>query len=157
MRLGWPANVSKFYSNDCILNMYVIWWKFQEDFYIADNLPEETTTPTPITTTDDPCECECPNKYEHLTKQNLTYEQLEEALRNETDRLKKELSVDKKSLSSTIRTKISASDDRPSSGVIGWFGGLLIGLQMLFIVSLDVCWCLNKVKLLVTKLFKKDS
>jgi hypothetical protein len=60
------------------------------------------------------------------------------SLSSNIDHMINELKVDKTSLSSYKRTKISAGDDRVTSKFIGWLGGLILTLLFGFIVFLDV-------------------
>lgn len=79
--------------------------------------------------TDDLCECECwvyNLLYGDSPYNNLTYEQIEAALRNVTLQLQKELSVNTSTLSSTIRKKTSADDKRPSAAAVGYTLGVAL-------------------------------
>lgn len=65
------------------------------------------------------------------------------SLSSKTDHLINKLRMEKKSLSSYKRTKISAEDDRVTSKYLGWFGGIIVTLLFCFIVFLDVLQILN--------------
>jgi hypothetical protein len=52
--------------------------------------------------------------------------------------MKKELKVDKKDLSSNVRNKISARDDRPSAQSLGALGIVIITLVFAALIACDV-------------------
>lgn len=83
------------------------------------------TTATPVTSTE---KCKCPV----LSSQDVP--DLEERLKN----LKKELAIDKKSLSSHKRSRVSAMDNRPSAQYIGYTGGIVLSLCCGFIILSDI-------------------
>lgn len=65
---------------------------------------------------------------------NLTTEEVKTIQRD----IEKHLIIDKKQLSSAKRKRISAQDSRTSSQMIGWVGGLVLGLIVAFITISDV-------------------
>ena len=90
------------------------------------------------------CNCSefCPAWYNNNNKSYIHYndtEKLLERLRQINDFLR----IDKKSLSSTIRTKISAPDERPSAANIGYFGIVVIISSILIIVACDAATLLQ--------------
>ena len=52
--------------------------------------------------------------------------------------IRKELTEDKKTLSSYVRTKTSSKDERPSSKFVGYSGIVLFVIVFGFIVAMDV-------------------
>ena len=52
--------------------------------------------------------------------------------------VRRELLIDKKHLSSTVRKLTSAHDDRPSSTTVGSVGVIIISLVVLSIVMADI-------------------
>ncbi|XP_036364683.1 uncharacterized protein LOC118765932 [Octopus sinensis] len=95
---------------------------------------ETSTTPQTSGTTKTPatpmCSCAC----EDVTQQPPTEEELEIL----KDNLKKELAVDKKKLSKTIRAKTSAPDERQSAQGIGFIGVVLLSALPIFIFIIDL-------------------
>ncbi|XP_060600619.1 uncharacterized protein LOC132754047 [Ruditapes philippinarum] len=104
---------------------------------------ESTTSITTLTTTPAPtdeCECECwlyNLLYGDSPYNNLSYDQIEDALKNVTKKIEKELSVNKSTLSSTIRRKTSAQDDRPSATAIGYSLGVALLVSSLGAILLS--------------------
>ncbi|CAC5419113.1 unnamed protein product [Mytilus coruscus] len=78
-----------------------------------------TTAHNLRTTTDQSCRCTCKTEKVNST---LTAEYKAKIAAN----ISKELSVNVETLSSTIRSKTSAKDDRPSSAGIGYVGVILL-------------------------------
>ncbi|XP_056009258.1 uncharacterized protein LOC125651353 [Ostrea edulis] len=99
----------------------------------------ESTSPTTestsaTTTASSPNNCTCPPGC--IVKYNSTIYSMEE-LNAEIAEIKKELEVEKTTLSSTIRKKTSADDPRPSAKTFGYFGIIIIVFVIGGIVALD--------------------
>ncbi|KAK3090882.1 hypothetical protein FSP39_015452 [Pinctada imbricata] len=107
-----------------------------EERWNCTQCPDGTTTVIKGSSTVDLClqKCKCPcNLVGNPAKANLSVEQKAEILENHV----KELKVDKKKLSSSIRKKISAPDNRPSSTAFGGLGILMITLAVAILVFFD--------------------
>ncbi|XP_069108776.1 transcription initiation factor TFIID subunit 12-like [Argopecten irradians] len=65
---------------------------------------------------------------------NLTTSQLQTIVTE----LQSQLSVNKSTLSSTIRKKTSATDNRPSSRVIGMAGAVFLALPFVLLITCDI-------------------
>ncbi|XP_069108506.1 uncharacterized protein [Argopecten irradians] len=95
-----------------------------------------TTASTPFnnnnnTTTHTERCCSCVTK-RPIT--NLTTAQLQSAI----DKLKSELSLNKATLSSVIRKKTCATDNRPSSAVIGMTGAVFLAIPFVLLIFCDI-------------------
>lgn len=97
--------------------------------YMSSSISTQPTTPQPSTSR--LCTCPCSKTVVDPKYQNLTKEKIDRIV----EEIKKELTVEKGNLSSSIRKKISAKDNRPSSTGIGSvgivffvivFGGLIL-------------------------------
>jgi hypothetical protein len=110
---------------------------------------ESTTITTPSTSSQGNCTCPagCVVKYN-----STTYSQ--EELNAEITQMKKELEVEKSTLSSTIRKKTSADDPRPSAKTTGYFGIIIIVFVIGGIVALDFPTLVIKLKTLAESLIK---
>lgn len=86
-----------------------------------------TITTTQTLNTTEPCQCVCKDM-------TLTTDQRAEIARN----ISKNLSVDKDMLSSTIRSKTSAEDLRPSAARIGYIGVLVLVIVFGGLFLIDV-------------------
>ncbi|OWF41159.1 hypothetical protein KP79_PYT20627 [Mizuhopecten yessoensis] len=73
-------------------------------------------------------------------------------VRSAMETIKAELKVNTTSLSSSIRTRICASDDRPSSATIGWVGAVLLGLVFGTLVLTDA---VNVITFIVSRVSKQ--
>ena len=60
--------------------------------------------------------------------------------------LKKELTLNRRELSSSIRKKTSAKDDRPSAKTLGSLGVISLSLVIGFIIFLDITRLIDCVK-----------
>ena len=89
------------------------------------------STFAPGVTTQNGCACDC-SVYFNSTI--LTPEELETKLQE----IKSILTLEKNSLSSSIRRKISASDDRPSARSIGAVGVAVLVSVLLAIIAMDI-------------------
>ena len=85
------------------------------------------------------CSCACQPT---VVKVNLTSQEIAEKAAN----ISRILSVDKKTLSSTIRSKTSAVDNRPSATGVGCVGVVLLAMTIGGIFMLDVPLFLNFAK-----------
>ncbi|KAJ8319305.1 hypothetical protein KUTeg_004396 [Tegillarca granosa] len=92
-----------------------------------------TTGITDITTTEACCACST-TLPPLTTPEPMTIQEAEE----KAQKLRKELSVDVKTLSSTIRKKVSAKDERPSSQLFGVFGVVFIVVVFGSIIIVDI-------------------
>ena len=86
--------------------------------YVTTYIPEMTT---------DTCYCPC------VLSANTTFD-IPERLQE----LQKMLTVDKATLSSTIRARISADDPRPSAAYIGYTGVIIIIVAFSVVVLFDI-------------------
>ncbi|XP_033759969.1 uncharacterized protein LOC117342064 [Pecten maximus] len=89
--------------------------------------PPTTTAATLASTTAMEC-CACTP-----VRPTISVQQAEE----KAEQLAKELQVDKSTLSSTIRKKTSAKDERPSATMVGSIGAVLLSLTFGLVVILD--------------------
>ncbi|XP_059166969.1 signal peptide, CUB and EGF-like domain-containing protein 3 [Physella acuta] len=71
------------------------------------------------------------------------------AVQKEIDQIKNNLTVETHDLSSYIRSKTSATDDRMTSQTVGLFGAILFGITMAVVVVPDV---ITLIKFLLSKL-----
>ncbi|KAJ8318046.1 hypothetical protein KUTeg_003137 [Tegillarca granosa] len=94
---------------------------------------EVTTGITDITTTEACCTCST-TLPPLTTPEPMTIQEAEE----KAQKLRKELSVDVKTLSSTIRKRVSAKDERPSSQLFGVFGVVFIVVVFGTIIIVDI-------------------
>ena len=103
-----------------------------------------STTQKYDNTTDGHCQCTCSPQL------NLDDPDELEKLKPKLDAMKKELLVEKTSLSNTKRRFLSAPDDRPSSKYIGTIGIAVLVIVGLALVSPDLVqlcrWFLHKFK-----------
>ncbi|XP_062571332.1 uncharacterized protein LOC134233387 [Saccostrea cucullata] len=76
------------------------------------------------------------SKWEFLN--NFTYEEIQNIMRPVLENTKTEGKVPVRNLSSSIRKKESAPDDRKSSQGIGILGGFLLGFTLIIIFISDV-------------------
>ena len=98
------------------------------DATTTEALTYDATTAEALTSTSDyPC-CTCVSAPINIT--------IDEAI-EETQEIKKELEVDKKTLSATIRKLTSAHDDRSSSKTIGVIGAICLATPLVLILVLD--------------------
>ncbi|XP_063442752.1 uncharacterized protein LOC134723047 [Mytilus trossulus] len=135
----WPAYFAKFWNptttNEATTE------KYSTTATIETSTLEETTENTmPVTTahnfertTDRSCRCNC--KTVNLkVNYTISVELKAEIAAN----ISKELSVNVDTLSSTIRSKTSAKDDRPSSASIGYIGVILLVIVFGGLMILDL-------------------
>ncbi|XP_062601634.1 uncharacterized protein LOC134263317 [Saccostrea cucullata] len=100
-----------------------------------------TTTTIPSSSiVDTNCICSCSMTYDLNPKVNLTAEQ--EA---EIKEIKRNLTVEKSTLSSSVRRRTSAPDDRRSSQTVGLFGICFLTLTFGFLVFAD---CIRAIDLI---------
>ncbi|KAJ8298628.1 hypothetical protein KUTeg_022688 [Tegillarca granosa] len=78
------------------------------------------------------CDCSC------KTVTKLTFEDLPVEVQEKIIEMKENLTVSKKSLSSYIRAKTSAKDDRPSAQRIGSFGIVMLLASIFTIMLMDI-------------------
>ena len=78
-------------------------------------------------------------------------------IQEEIEEIKKELTLDAKSLSSYQRTKTSASDSRPSSSAIGAVAIIILTLVVSLIIFADSPYILKHLKKLYYFLGKKST
>ncbi|XP_063425778.1 uncharacterized protein LOC134709548 [Mytilus trossulus] len=86
------------------------------------------------------CTCPCASvssKWNFLANMNMSIAELKIYLNDYLDELKQNLTIDKTKTSAYINTKISAPDDRKSSVSIGYFGIVLVGIPIAFILCSD--------------------
>ena len=76
----------------------------------------------------------------------MTAKELVTFLKDETDSLHEVLKIDPKETKLYTNTKISATDNRKSSAVIGLFGGLMIAIPFALCLCSDMCRCSNNKK-----------
>ncbi|CAG2200541.1 HMCN [Mytilus edulis] len=80
----------------------------------------------------------CPvYKWGHLKELNLTKGDLKEIMKEELDELKRNLTINFKNISATIRKRICARDDRPSAASVGYVGIVLLLIPIVIIISVD--------------------
>lgn len=109
----------------------VLWYEFWFGFYLAGNFNYNF----PTTTLAPNCSCIC-------SFHNYTDAELQAWI----DKLKSELLLNKRALSSNARKKISASDPRASSQAIGSLGALVIVTFIGIIVIPDIPLILKQIK-----------
>ncbi|XP_078336822.1 uncharacterized protein LOC144626486 [Crassostrea virginica] len=112
-----------------------------------------TTTATTATTTSSTCICPTNCVVSYTATINST-----EELNAKIAEIKKEIEVEKSTLSSNIRKKTSADDPRPSAKSVGFIGIVIIAIVIGGIVALDLPRILIAVKDLgvkVSRIFKK--
>ncbi|CAC5376676.1 HMCN [Mytilus coruscus] len=81
---------------------------------------------------------ECPvYKWGYLKDLNLTKAELKQIMKEEINELKGNLTVDNKNISSAIRRRISARDDRPSAASFGYFGVVMLAIPIVLMICLD--------------------
>lgn len=86
-----------------------------------------------------PCDCEFKRRLDVLaTERNIPIEELERKLEPVLQSIKKYLTVDVKTLSSTKRKKTSADDNRKSSEQIGVLGAVILGVVVGLTVLVDL-------------------
>lgn len=88
-----------------------------------------------------PCSCAYKARLEYWNTQNIqnhTMAEWREILAPVLREITKNLTVNKDTLSSTIRKRTSAPDKRKSSRYIGFLGIVLISIFCLIIVSFDI-------------------
>jgi hypothetical protein len=88
-----------------------------------------------------PCSCAYKQRLEYWSAQNIpnhTIAEWREILASVLHEINKNLTVKKDTLSSTIRKRTSAPDNRESSRNIGLLGIVLISLFCLIVVSFDI-------------------
>ncbi|XP_059166961.1 fibulin-5-like [Physella acuta] len=96
------------------------------------------------------CPCSC------RTQTRINMSSTLKAVQKEIDQIKKSLTVETHDLSSYIRSKTSATDDRMTSKTVGLFGAILFGITMGVVVVPDV---ITLIKFLLSKLrpvFRKN-
>lgn len=75
-------------------------------------------------------------RWSYLKEQNLTKWQLQETLKEEINYIKENLTLNSKQMSSAIRRRTSARDDRSSAASCGYVGiGILSVVAVLMICS----------------------
>ncbi|CAC5386921.1 unnamed protein product [Mytilus coruscus] len=93
------------------------------------------------------CECKRTSKWAKLLSSNISKSDLDILLAKDIQRLKKDLTVNKKSLNSYTRRLRSANDDRRSAASIGWVGIIVISLFLSFFFLFDLVLCLHHFKI----------
>ncbi|XP_055998020.1 uncharacterized protein LOC130047352 [Ostrea edulis] len=111
-----------------------------------DTTTEESTTFSTSATPDSQissshCLCSCPVTFELNPNVNLTAEEEAQILE-----IKQNLTVQKSTLSSSVRKRNCASDDRKSSQAIGALGACLLGIPFGLIILLDCSRIINLAK-----------
>ncbi|CAG2201213.1 unnamed protein product [Mytilus edulis] len=156
----WPAYFAKFWNptttNEATTE------KHSTTATIETSTSEETTeTSIPVTTahnlgttTDRSCRCNC-----KTVKVKVNYTISVELKAEIAANISKELSVNVETLSSTIRSKTSAKDDRPSSASIGYVGVILLVIVFggLMVLDLPVFWIDLKLRLNNLKCCQKSK
>lgn len=108
-----------------------------DDGHSSTNVNKVTKTykeVTDVTTKESAQYCDC--KCKVVSK--MTFEDLPVVIQKEIVEMKKNLTVPKKSLSSYIRAKTSAPDDRPSAQRIGSFGIAMLIASIFTIILMDI-------------------
>ncbi|VDI16946.1 Hypothetical predicted protein [Mytilus galloprovincialis] len=156
----WPAYFAKFWNPTTINEATTE--KHSTTATIETFTSEETTeTSIPVTTahnlgttTDRSCRCNC-KTVKVKVNSTISVELKAEIAAN----ISKELSVNVETLSSTIRSKTSAKDDRPSSASIGYVGVILLVIVFggLMILDLPVFWIDLKLRLNNLKCCQKSK
>ncbi|VDI16947.1 Hypothetical predicted protein [Mytilus galloprovincialis] len=106
----------------------------------TENIRPITTAHNMGATTEQSCRCICKTENVNTT---ISKEEKAEIAAN----ISKELSVNVETLSSTIRSKTSAKDDRPSSASIGYIGVILLVTVFGGLIILDLPGFVTVVKL----------
>ncbi|XP_033759530.1 uncharacterized protein LOC117341777 [Pecten maximus] len=94
------------------------------------------------TTMESTCRCLCVTS-PVFAFNNSDPEILEAQVRSAMEGITAELKVTETSLSSKIRTRMCATDDRPSSATIGWIGAVLIGFVFGSLLFTDAVKCIS--------------
>nr|XP_034338772.1 cell wall integrity and stress response component 2-like isoform X2 [Crassostrea gigas]XP_034338774.1 cell wall integrity and stress response component 2-like isoform X2 [Crassostrea gigas] len=111
-----------------------------------------TTSPSTTGTTTPSQGCACPTNCVPVSN-TVTINSTEE-LNAKIAELKKEIEVEKSTLSSNIRKKTSADDPRPSAKTFGFIGVIIISVVLGGIVALDIPRLVIGLKGLKTNVFK---
>lgn len=102
--------------------------------YILENPPRTTTESPPGNS----CPCHCSKIYHPNLNINLTAEEKEKI-----KEMKKNLTVEKSTLSSTVRKLICAEDDRSSSQTIGVLGACFLAVTFGLVIIADFTRVIN--------------
>ena len=84
------------------------------------------------------CPCSKLGKWSHLYTMNMTKDELTILLEEELIGIKKNLTIDKKLVTSYRSTKISAADDRLSSKSIGALSIIFMCIPIVFCIISDI-------------------
>ncbi|XP_052712212.1 uncharacterized protein LOC128186475 [Crassostrea angulata] len=116
--------------------------------YTTTSINEQTIRSEAYTTSAMcPCQCEYFDKIEYWAQENNQRKQYEE-LSKKLAKIKDILKMETKNLSSFIKKKISAADDRPSAVATGSVGAVIIIIVLTGIVLLDLPVIIQHARLL---------
>ncbi|CAG2219178.1 unnamed protein product [Mytilus edulis] len=93
------------------------------------------------------CECKRISKWAKLLSSNISKSDLDILLAKDIQKLKKDLTLNRKSLNSYTRRLTSAHDDRRSAKAIGWIGIIVISLFLSFFFLFDLVLILQHFKI----------
>ncbi|XP_052104645.1 uncharacterized protein LOC127737776 [Mytilus californianus] len=86
------------------------------------------------------CSCPCKttvSKWDILLNSNISKGKVLELIEKEVEQIQKEIAVDKKAISSYIRRKSSATDNRPTSVTVGILAVTIIVLVFMVFICID--------------------
>ncbi|CAC5386926.1 unnamed protein product [Mytilus coruscus] len=86
------------------------------------------------------CSCPCEttvSKWDIIINSNISKEEVFELIEKEVEQIQKEIAVDKKAISSYIRRKSSATDNRPTSVTVGILAVIIIVLVFMVFICID--------------------
>ncbi|XP_056014451.1 uncharacterized protein LOC130052711 [Ostrea edulis] len=139
-----------YYDVSCSEKFYGVCSSLANSGDDLDTTTEESTTSSDIPSTSatpdsqissSHCLCSCPVTFELNPNVNLTAEEEAQILE-----MKQNLTVQKSTLSSSVRKRNCASDDRESSQAIGVLGACLLGIPFGLIILLDCSRIINLAK-----------
>ncbi|VDI31454.1 Hypothetical predicted protein [Mytilus galloprovincialis] len=90
------------------------------------------------------CECKRTSKWAKLLSSNISKSDFDILLAKDIQRLKKDLTVNRKSLNSYTRRLTSAHNDRRSAKAIGWIGIIVISLFLSLFFLFDLVLILHQ-------------
>lgn len=71
----------------------------------------------------------------------MTAEEILVHFKNKLENVQEDIKVDPKETALYRNKRLSAEDDRTSSAVIGWFGGVMIAIPFVLCFLSDMCRC----------------
>lgn len=115
-----------------------IYYRRVRDNYVSLYIEDSTIRTTTESPPGNSCSCHCSKIYHPNLNINLTAEEKEEI-----KEMKKNLTVEKSTLSSTVRKLICAEDDRSSSQTIGVLGACFLAVTFGLVIIADFTRVIN--------------